>query len=73
MTSDHGKPYDMDTGWTRQRRDLPGSGRPRAGLLLPEPDQPEHSKGGTILPEGLQAVPDLQKLHGAVGTLKENS
>jgi len=69
MTFEHGNPNYMDTGWARQRRGLPGSGRPRAGLLLPEPDQPGHSEGGTILPEGLQAVPDLQKIHGAAGIL----
>ena len=73
MTFDHGEPHDMDTGWARQRRDMPGSGQPRAGLLLPEPDQPENSQGGSILPEGFQRVPYLQKIHGAAGILKENS
>jgi hypothetical protein len=38
-------------------------------LLLPEPDQPEHTEGGSILPEGLPTMSDLQKLHGAAGTL----
>ena len=64
MTYEHGQSHYMDTGWARQRRGLPGSGRPRAGLLLPEPDQPEHSQGGSILPEGLQTVSNLQTVPG---------
>ena len=70
---EHCKHHHLDTGWARKRRDVPGSGQPRARLLLPEPDQPEHPEGGSILPEGLQTMPDLQKLHGASGTLKENT
>ncbi len=69
---EHGKHHHLDTGRPWKRRDVPGSGQSRARLLLPEPDQPEHSEGGSILPERLQTVPDLQKLHGAAGTLKEN-
>ena len=60
----------MDTEWAWQRGDLPGSGRPRTRLLLPEPDQPQHPESRSILPEGFQAVPHLQALSGEVGNLR---
>ena len=48
--TDYGKFHRMDTG-REWKRDVPGFGEPRAGLLLLEPDEPEHSEGRSILPE----------------------
>ena len=70
MTFEHGWLHDMDTGWAWKRGDLPGSGRSRARLLLPEPDQFQHPESGSVLPAGLPRMPHLQTISGDVANLR---
>jgi len=44
----------------------------KAGLLLPEADQPEHPQGRALLPARLPGLPHLPALHGDRRFLKSS-